>query len=73
MGKMCRKVSYPNQAAAMASKWRHNKRGRGRLLVAYNCPKCKKWHLGNTSGTKAANLDRIFESLPQSDRATQAP
>lgn len=71
MSKPCTKVAYPSHKAAMGSKYRQNQHGKGRLLVAYQCAKCGKWHLGNTAGTRRANLDRIFERLPASDRYAQ--
>jgi hypothetical protein len=64
-------VSYPNRNAAMASKRRHDDKGNGKLLNAYQCGQCGRWHLGNTRGTRIENLARIFDRLPPSDRATQ--
>jgi hypothetical protein len=54
--------------AAMTSKRRHNKGGKGKLLNAYQCAQCGRWHLGNTPGTRIENLMRIFDRLPPSDR-----
>jgi len=70
MGKPCRKVGYPNLKVALVSKRRHDNRGRGKLLHAYQCDKCGHWHLGNNRETRVENLMRIFDRLPPSDRAT---
>jgi hypothetical protein len=70
MGKPCKKVPYPGVKAEMAAKRRHGNNGKGKLLHAYQCDKCGRWHLGNTPGTRIENLMRIFDRLPPSDRAT---
>ena len=63
MAKRCSKVPYPSGKAAMASKRAHNKRGR--LLRAYKCPKCNRFHLGNTPATRAVGSS-ISKAIKQS-------
>ena len=69
--KPCRKVRHATEQAALVARRRVRERT-GKVLRAYLCPRCKAWHLGNTRGTRAKNLDRIFDSLPASDRALRA-
>lgn len=62
----CRKVSYPSEGAALAAK-KIVKRKRDILLRAYQCPHCRKWHLGNSNGTRSANLDRAFAKMHEKE------
>lgn len=64
----CGKVCYPNRAAAVRSRNRQDRK-RDRLLHAYFCGECRRWHLGNTQYTRLENINRIFDRLPPSDRA----
>ncbi len=66
----CDKVTFRNRNAAVTARERLDRK-KGRLLNVYQCPACKKWHLGNTHYTRLENLNRIFDRLPPTDRALQ--
>lgn len=54
------KIGHPTREAAVIAR-RHVKK----VLNAYRCPKCKKWHLGNTDSTHLANMNRLFAKVAQ--------
>lgn len=58
--KPCKKVGYATIEAANISRGKQLRK-KGLNLKTYQCPKCKKWHLGNTRGTKVKNIDKAFD------------
>ena len=66
----CGKIRHPSRVSACIARDKINKK-RGRLLSVYQCGDCKGWHLGNNSGTRLENINRVFDRLPISDRCDE--
>ena len=45
------------------------KTGKSASIVAYKCPECRAWHLGNNRGLAAARIDQLLEQSAERDRA----
>lgn len=65
----CKKVAYRTRNAAVAAQRKIDRKG-GKLLHVYQCSSCKRWHLGNDHYTRLENMNRLFDRLPVTDRAT---
>ena len=56
------KVGHATREAACAAR-----KAVGHILAAYRCSHCKRWHLGNTPNTRAANMDRLCDKVAKQE------